>query len=120
MAKINTRRKGNTAEREICKRLSKYFPGKFERRSMGIKGCDVICSDEQFPYAVEVKHQISVKAIHLFIGNQSTKKWWSQTVNQAMRVGKQPLLVAKVERYWFCTTDGVNWNLFDKYLEGKV
>ena len=110
---INAKRKGNTYERKVCKILSLYFPGKFERRSMGIKGADVICSDDGFPYATEAKHQKGIKAIHLLVGNSQIDKWWQQAKEQAGRVNKKPLLVARVERHDFCTIDGNKWHLFD-------
>lgn len=118
--RINSRKKGNRSEAEVCKLLSEYFPGKFERRTMGIAGADVICSDDKFPYATEVKHQKTVKAIHLFIGFWRLREWWEQARNQAGRVNKLPLLVAKVDRYWFSTTDGDRWELFEHWCSDEL
>jgi Holliday junction resolvase len=109
---INSRRKGNNAEREVCKILSKHFGGKFERRSMGIAGSDIVAPDD-FPYAVEVKHHKTVRAIHLFKGHNQLRKWWKQTEAQAS--GKRPLLIVKVEGSWFCTTWGQGWDLLNDW-----
>lgn len=118
---INARQKGSQAERDVIKLLSLHFPGKFERRSLGIKGADVICSDEAFPFAVEVKNQKSVRALHLLIGNHQLDNWWQQAKEQAGRVNKRPLLVAKVERHWFVTEDNIGWSKFEYWcqLESK-
>lgn len=101
---VNSRLKGNKAERDVIKILSKYFPGKFERRSMGIAGSDIICPDS-FRYAPEVKHHKTVKAIHLLIGkNKKLNDWWEQADYQAsQQMGKSTLLIVKCEGKWFCT-----------------
>jgi Holliday junction resolvase len=112
---VNARQKGTRYEREICKQLSEHFPGKFERRSMGIQGADVICSDDGFEYAVECKHQKGVRALHMFMGNHQITKWWQQAREQAGKVNKKPLLIAKIERHNFCTEDGIEWIYFESW-----
>jgi hypothetical protein len=114
---INSRRKGNNAEREVCKILSKHFPGKFERRSMGIAGSDIVCPDD-FPYAVEVKHDKRISAIHLFKGHNVLRKWWEQACKQTPE-GKRPILLAKVEGCWFVYY-GMEWHLLQLWLEAEV
>jgi hypothetical protein len=109
---INSRRKGNNAERQVCKILSRHFQGKFERRSMGIAGCDIIAPDD-FPYAVEVKHHKTVRAIHLLVGHFMLDKWWQQACEQANN--KTPLLVVKCERRWFCMDRASGWVLFEEW-----
>jgi len=98
---VNGRLKGNSAEREICKILSKYFSGKFERRSMGMKGSDIICPVD-FPYEVEVKHDKALRLKHFWQPTKKLEEFWQQTVNQACYTDKMPLLCAKVEGIWFC------------------
>jgi hypothetical protein len=115
---INSRRKGNAAEREVCKILSKHFPGKFERRSMGIAGSDIVCP-EDFKWAVEVKHHKTVRAIHLLKGHHMLDKWWNQACSQASATDKQPLLVVKAEGTWFCETRAVSWSVFKDWCENK-
>jgi hypothetical protein len=102
---VNSQLKGKAATLEVCKILNKYFDGKFERRGYGQKGADIHCPDG-FPYAPEVKHHKSVKAIHLLVGkNKTLEKWWDQTSVQARNAGKDPLLIIKVERFWIATSD---------------
>jgi hypothetical protein len=100
---VNSRLKGNKAERDVIKILSKYFPGKFERRSLGIAGSDIVCPDS-FRYAPEVKHRKTVKALHLLIGkNKMLNDWWKQADHQAKVAEKHTLLIVKCEGKWFCT-----------------
>lgn len=120
---VNSRRKGSQAERAVIKILSKHFLGKFERRSMGIQGADIICSDDNFKYAVEVKHVKTVRALHLLMGNHLLNAWWKQAREQAGRVNKQPLLVAKVEGKFFCTEVEPNlclWEQFEKWCQHQI
>ena len=100
---VNSRKKGNVGERQVIKILSKYFPGKFERRSMGVAGSDIVTPDK-FDFAVEVKYHKTVKAFHLLIGkNKLLNTWWKQAEQQAEGTTKSPLLIVKCEGKWFCT-----------------
>ena len=122
---INSRRKGNSAERAVCKILSHYFGGKFERRSMGIPGSDIVCPDN-FPYAVEVKHDKRVKGIHLFKGHHSLRGFWKQAIKQGLAVSKDALLIVKVEGLFFVTAersgDGCQseWILLERWCDQQV
>jgi hypothetical protein len=100
---VNSRAKGNQGEREVCKILSRYFGGKFERRSMGYEGNDIITPDG-FPYGIEVKFDKSVRLKHFWKPTQKLKDFWKQTLAQCKNSGKHPLLCAKVEGMWFCWT----------------
>ena len=96
--------KGYLAEKQVCDILSNNFPGAFTRRGRGVKGNDIVCSDERFKYAPEVKHHKSIRAIHLLIGtNKTLKKMWEQTVKQAELVDKHPVLIVKVDGYFLVT-----------------
>lgn len=100
---VNSQLKGKKATLEICQILSKYFTGKFERRSYGQKGQDIHCPDG-FKYAPEVKHVKSVKAIHLLIGkNKTLLAWWKQALTQAKATNKEALLIVKVDGHFMAT-----------------
>ena len=118
---VNSRKKGNRAENEVVKILSKYFSGHFERRSMGIAGSDIVCPDN-FKYAPEIKHRKTLKAIHLLIGkNIQLNDWWDQAEIQASEAGKQALLVVKCEGKWFATEfspkDVGHWLLLEDWCK---
>jgi hypothetical protein len=103
--RVNSRRKGNQAERDVIKILKKYFGGHWERKSMGIPGPDIL-APEDFPFVIEVKNDKTVKAIHLLAkpDNQKLMRYWTQAVGQAQNTGKTALLVIKVEGHWFAST----------------
>lgn len=98
---VNSRAKGNEAERAVVKILSRYFPGKFERRSMGIAGCDIVCP-EDFLWAPEVKNNKMVRLKHFWKPTLQLTTFWVQTKTQAAALGKLPLLIVKAEGLWFC------------------
>lgn len=97
---VNSRRKGNQAERDVINILRPHFPGKWERKSMGIPGPDILPPDN-FPYAIEVKNVKTVRLKHLFQPTKELEKYWRQAVDQAEDLNKKPLLVAKIEGIWF-------------------
>jgi hypothetical protein len=117
---VNSRKKGNAAERYVCKTLSKYFNGKFERRSMGYNGCDIICPDD-FQWAPEVKDNKQITLKHLFAPTKLLKDFWQQALFQAKKNNKVPLLVVKIEGMWFCWMKGEplehQWHEFDEWCE---
>lgn len=70
---------------------------------MGIAGSDIVTPDK-FPFAVEVKHRKTLKAIHLLMGkNKQLNDWWKQAETQAKAANKQALLIVKVEGKWLAT-----------------
>jgi len=122
---INSRVKGNKAEREVAKILSHHFGRKFERRSMGMAGSDIVCPDG-FPFAVEVKHDKRVKAIHLFKGHNVLRTFWKQALQQGIAVCKDALLIVKCEGLWFVTHevggDGVmrDWMILEHWCQANT
>jgi Holliday junction resolvase len=98
---INSRAKGNRAERDVIKILNKHFPGPFERRTMGLAGADIVAPDD-FPWAIEVKNDFNLKLKHFWKPTERLHDFWDQAQRQATIVKKRPLLVAKIEGMWFC------------------
>lgn len=114
---INIKQKGYRATKEVCKMLSEHFGGQFSARSIGQKGEDIWCPDG-FKFAPEVKHHKAVRAIHLLTGTSAAvAAWWKQAREQAGKANKLPLLIAKVERHWFVTEDGIEWIYFEAWCE---
>lgn len=110
---VNSRRKGNTAEREVVTILRSHFPGKWERKSMGIPGPDILPPDG-FPYAIEVKNVKTVRLKHLFQPTLQLRGFWKQAVRQANDLNTEPLLIAKIEGIWFAfestSEGGYQWS----------
>ena len=96
---VNSRRKGNEAERSIVKMFRNHYGGHWERRSMGVPGADIIAPDS-FAYAIEVKNVANLKLLHLFKGSKVLDDFWAQAVQQAKAAEKAPLLMVKIEGLW--------------------
>lgn len=96
---INSKAKGNSAERVVCKLFRDALGGKWERRSMGIPGCDIV-APESFQYALEVKHDKTLRCYHFWYPTDKLVSFWDQAKAQTP-LGKRPLLVMKVEGKWF-------------------
>lgn len=90
--------------REVVKLLCAWWGGHFEIRGKGIPGSDIICP-AQFPWAVEVKNTKDINFKHLLFPNAALKKHWKQTLDQAKKESKRPLLVAKVQSVWMFGED---------------
>jgi Holliday junction resolvase len=101
---VNSRAKGNRAEREVIKTLKRHFVGPFERRTMGLPGPDVVAPDE-FHWAIEVKDDKTVRLKHIWKPTQKLIEFWEQATQQARVIRKNPLLVVKIEGLWFA------WNV---------
>ena len=109
MAKINSRSKGQRAERELVKRFSVWWGGEpFFRTplsgglaTMGhsFKGVeitgDISTPDPNFCFCVEAKHHESWAFEQLFNEKNIIEKWWDQACKQAVSSNKKPLLVFK-------------------------
>lgn len=117
---VNSKRKGNEAERQVVKTLKEHFKDHFERRSMGVPGADIVCPPHWI-YAIEVKNDKRVKAIHL-LGKplQLLRDYWDQASAQADAMDLSALLVVKADGCWFCSEDGVSWTLFDSWCQLNV
>lgn len=114
---VNSRRKGNRGEREALNILKSHFGGHWERKPLGIPGPDLLAPDD-FPYAVEVKNEKAIRAIHL-IGTPTKKlhDFWKQADAQADALDKLPLLVCKVESVWFACSEWGQWQLLTDWCE---
>lgn len=101
MPRINSRRKGNQAERDVIKILRQYFPGPWERKPMGIPGPDIQPPDD-FPYAIEVKNHKSLRFKHLYEPTKLLLSFIKQAMDQAKDLKRDALLVIKIEGIWMC------------------
>lgn len=97
---INSRDKGKRGEREVVQLLADWWGGTFERKRAGVPGSDINCPPG-FPWAVEVKNTNDIRLRNLFCPNASLKSYWNQTISQATKEGRRPLLLAKIEGFWF-------------------
>lgn len=116
---VNARAKGNRGERECKKLLAPWWGGKWERRSMGVPGSDLV-TPEDFPCEVEAKNSNAVALVHYFQPNTTLSDWWSQTKKQC-RNGKLPMLCMKTSSSWYCAMKmrdflSTGWNLPATYL----
>ncbi len=103
---INSRNKGNKAERVVAKLLEGWTGKEFARtpssgglqwKSTNSKG-DIVCTSEGhlFPFCVEVKHHEKVDFNELLIGTKKTPKiigFWEQCIRDAKLAKKAPLLI---------------------------
>ena len=96
MGKINSRAKGASAERSLIKELSEYLgdaltePMKRNLEQTRKGGHDIVGLDG---FAIEVKRYRRIKEGDIV-------KFWAQAVDQAKRVGSQPVLAYRED---FCS-----------------
>ena len=97
MAKINSRAKGATGEREFIKELAQYLgdemvaPMKRNLEQTRAGGHDIVGLEG---WAIEVKRYAVVKEGDL-------ARFWAQAVDQAVRVGARPVLAYREDfRSW--------------------
>jgi len=96
MAKINSRAKGATAEREFIKELSEFLgdaltePMKRNLEQTRKGGHDIVGLDG---FAIEIKRYRRVKEGDIV-------RFWEQAVEQAKRVGAEPVLAYRED---FCS-----------------
>ena len=114
---INSRAKGNRGEREVAKIFRDALGGTWERKSMGIPGPDLLCPPS-FRFAVEVKHDKRIKALHTYTGSAVLTQYWKQADAQADALDLSPLLICKIEGKWLCS-DGIGrWELLETWIQG--
>lgn len=107
----HSKSKGNNQERKVAKLLQDWWNkdnkpedkvieftrvplsgGWNNREQFGTFG-DIICSDPQFPFCVEVKKQEKLELAHLLTSSKpALLEWWDQCVRETPK-GKIPLLV---------------------------
>jgi len=96
MGKINSRAKGASAERELIKELSEYLgdaltePMKRNLEQTRKGGHDIVGLDG---FAIEVKRYKRIKEGDIV-------RFWAQAVEQARRVGAEPVLAYRED---FCS-----------------
>lgn len=103
----NGKKKGNKAERELCKWFQQWtgFPftrvpasGGLRWKNTNATAGDIICDDERhsrrFQFSVESKSYKDINFEHLILGNKSIKilDFWKQCNEDAERSGKVPIL----------------------------
>jgi len=103
----NSKKKGNKAERELCKWFQQWtgFPftrvpasGGLRWKNTNATAGDIICDDERhsrrFQFSVESKSYKDINFEHLILGNKSIKilEFWKQANEDAERSGKIPIL----------------------------
>jgi hypothetical protein len=104
---VNSRRKGQTAERKLVKLFEAWWGSKFFRTpgsgafaTRGFVGVDttqlsgdLVTTDTQFPFCVESK-KVEGWTLEQMLSSTSTKihSWWEQTTRETP-AGKIPLLV---------------------------
>lgn len=133
--RINSKNKGNKAERGVAQALSEWADIKFIRTPSsggafhlsGLKVFgDIIPADPQdmvrFPFTVEVKSYKGIDFEAPLLGqNTNWKDWWNQVDQDAERSGKLPIvfmrrnLMPKGEHYCI-----LSWDVFDTLDELKA
>lgn len=102
---INSRNKGNRAEREVAALLSDWTGKKFSRtpssgglqwKNTHVKG-DIVCTEEGhlFPFCVEVKFNQEINFEELLVGSKKEPKilkFWDQCTRDAKLANKVPAL----------------------------
>lgn len=103
--KINSRKKGSKAERDLAKQMSEWTNKKFARTpssgglqwgSSFAKG-DIVCTTEghYFPFCIEIKFHHDISVNELLVSRKSKAKiseFWEQCTRDAKEAKKIPLL----------------------------
>lgn len=101
-----SKQKGHGYERRISNLLTKWWQKKFPEeefnrvpQSGGLRwkdqekvGGDIV-TPELFPYNIECKKRENWTFEQLLKGTGEVLKWWEQSVKDAKRVGKKPMLI---------------------------
>lgn len=91
--RIDSRRKGSAAERELAGILHDLLGIRFERNLSQPRGGghDLDPEAAAFPFAIEVKR-------HRTITDANLRQWWPQAVLQAKTAGRHPALAYRADR----------------------
>lgn len=124
----NGKRKGNKAERELCKWWKEWTSFEFTRvpASGGLRwknfakatSGDLICADERhgrrFLFSIESKAYKDINFEHLILGNKKSKirDFWDQCKDDAKRANRFPIL--------FMRYNGMSKNTYFVVMESKV
>jgi hypothetical protein len=117
---INSRKKGNSFERNIAKLLSKWSNLNFKRTPLSggwaktgditpISPIDMV----SFPFNIEIKKYKHWDLNQILTTNFKCKiyKWWDQCINDAIKSNKTPLLIMgrdNDDTYCLCYNDTFN------------
>jgi hypothetical protein len=115
----NSKKKGNKAERELCKFWEQWTDYKFTRvpasgglrwKNTNATAGDIICDHEihsrRFQFSVESKSYKDINFEHILLGNKKCDvlKFWQQCNDDAERSNKVPIL--------FMRYNGMNKNTY--------
>lgn len=108
--KVNSKKKGNKFERDICKFFTEWTGYEFSRvpQSGGLRWkntqsitSDVICTDDfysrRWPFSIECKFHKEINFEHLLLSKKPSKieEFWKQAQGDALRGNKKPLLIMR-------------------------
>lgn len=98
----NSKRKGNSYELKIAKKMTEWTGLKFERvpasgglhwkQDNRVYG-DIVCNMPDFPFVIEAKCRESWNMDSLINGSKEVEKWWKQVTADAEATGKQPVVI---------------------------
>jgi Holliday junction resolvase len=109
---MNGRSKGQRGEREAVAWLQAWWKGKEDSKFVRVPASggwqnasvrgelkavgDIMCTDDAFPFTVEVKYQERWDRVRLYEGKRSPVwKWWEQAVAEGKEAGRIPLLMVR-------------------------
>lgn len=143
MAKINSRRKGKTAERAVAKLLEKYWStveegvrfkstplsggafGDPETRGVFKASGDLMSTSTIFPWSIEIKHREGFSLDNILKGKKSPCwSWWRQCQKAAKEMNQRPMLwFRKNNMEWYVivgASDTLIYSLREKHEWSKV
>lgn len=98
----NSKRKGNSYELKIAKKMTEWTGLKFERvpasgglhwrKDNRVYG-DIVTNEPGFKYVVECKNREKWNMDNLFKGSAEVEKWWEQVTKDAVATGKQRMVI---------------------------
>lgn len=101
--RTNPKKKGDSFERAIAKKLGEWWGDKFQRtpasgglhwkKDNRVYGDIVTPEGSDFPFVVECKNRESWNMDALFKGSKEVEKWWVQVTKDAKDTGLKPMLI---------------------------
>lgn len=140
MGKINSKSKGNKAERDAAKWWQEWTGYEFGRvpASGGLRWkkvenvtSDIICTHDKhsrrFPFSIEVKCYKDINFEHLLLGKKTSKihKFWQQACRDSERANKLPCLMMRyngmAKGEWFlCFEESLYELILDKFIKKNI
>lgn len=131
---VNSRKKGNKAERLAAEHFTKWTGYKFSRtpssgglhwKKQNTIG-DIVCTEEGkfFPFCVEVKNHKEINFSHLiYLETAKILEFWKQCTTDSSRGNKIPLLMMRYsgmpKTYFFCMMYKKHWDLIEGLVNKK-